>query len=128
MHGIKNASETRQFRNFKCQFAVGGKILQKEQSTVKDEARDQFRRTTRNVTVFGTSTAPKGTVSIIHQLCRDPVRRVIIHQKDKNSLIKAPSRTPLEIALASEITDRIHQLGETSSPCSQNEHSTHTNN
>jgi len=39
----------------------------KEQSAVKDEARDQFRRTTRNVTVFGTSTAPKGTVSIIHQ-------------------------------------------------------------
>ena len=60
-------------------FAVGGMDLQ-EQSAVKDEARDQFRRTTRNVTVFGTSTAPKGTVSSIHQLSRDPARRVIIHQ------------------------------------------------
>ena len=59
---------------------MGGNDPTKEQSTVKDEARDQFRRTTGNVTVIGTSTAPKGTVSSIHQLSRDPARQVIIHQ------------------------------------------------
>ena len=46
MNDKKNAIESRQFRNFKCQFAVGGKDPTKKQSTVKDEARDQFRRTT----------------------------------------------------------------------------------
>ena len=51
-----------------------------EQSAVKDEARDQFRRTTGNVTVFGTSTAPQGIVTSIHQSSRDPACRVIIHQ------------------------------------------------
>ena len=55
-----------------------------EQSTVKDEARDQFRRTTRNVTVFGTSTAPKRTENSIHQSSRDPARWVIIHQIDRD--------------------------------------------
>ena len=61
-------------------FAVG-EWTYTEQSTVKDEARDQFRRTTGNVTtVFGTSTAPQGIVTSIHQSSRDPGRQVIIHQ------------------------------------------------
>ena len=54
-----------------------------EQSAVKDEARDQFRRTTGNVTTdFGTTTAPQGIVTSIHQSSRDPDpgRQVIIHQ------------------------------------------------
>ena len=51
-----------------------------EQSAVKDEVRDQFRRTTGNDTVIGTSTAPKATVKSIHQSSRDPVSQVIIHQ------------------------------------------------
>ena len=64
-----------------AQFAVGERTY-REQSAVKDEARDQFRRTTGNVTVYGTSTAPQGRVNSIHQSSRDPdpVRQVIIHQ------------------------------------------------
>ena len=57
-----------------------------EQSAVKDEARDQFRRTTGNDTVYGTSTAPQGIETSIHQSSRDPdaVRQVIIHQMNRD--------------------------------------------
>ena len=74
----------------------------------------------------------KGTVSIIHQRSRDPGIPVIIHQKAKSHAIihqlaseeclsKAPERMPLVIASASVIRDRIHQLGETLNPRSQDE-------
>ena len=65
------------------QFAVGGNILQR---TVNGERRGQRSVPQDNqecYTVFGTSTAPKGTVSSIHQSSRDPARRVIIHQIER---------------------------------------------
>jgi len=65
----------------------------------------------------------QGTVSIIHQWSRDPEVQAIIHQEaSEHCLSKAPESTPLVIASAPVITVRIHQLGETSNPRSQDEH------
>jgi len=45
--------------------------------------------------IFGTGTAPKCTVSVIHQLCTDPARRVIIHQRH-SEIERACNRHPVE--------------------------------